>query len=227
MRLEAHADLIRQFQAELDHATTIVCADPSIPETTGVSEFEDWDGRQDDIIGATHNSLVAAAFACQATRVASIHYSNFSSNTFPFLNGGAAMPFPSGWHETVHGHGGDELRRIPMLWYMDMVIDLVNKLDAIPEGDGTVLDNTIVVWTTNLANLLHGQDNMPVVILSGDNGGVARGAHVDLTRARRTTADLWTTLFALMDVPRDAFGWNHGDAGGRAFNAGPIDALFA
>jgi hypothetical protein len=179
------------------------------------------------VIGAAHNSLVATAFACQAVRVASIHYSNFSSNTFPFLNGGTAMDFPGGWHEVVHGHGEDALRRIPMLWYHDMVVDLVQKLEAIPEGDGTVFDNTIVVFTTNLANLLHGQEDMPVILLSGEGGGLVRGEHVDLSRSRRSMADLWTTLSTAMGVPMDTFGWNEGDAGGRPFNSGPIAELLA
>ena len=225
-RLEVHANLIEQFQADIDRSVEIVCSDPVAPSTGGVDDFEDWSGTHDDVLGAAHNSLIASAFACQAVQVASINYSNFGYNTFPFLNGGTPMELTNGWHEVVHGHGTDDMRRIPMLWYHDMVVDLVDKLQSVPEGDGTVFDNTIVFFTTNLANMIHGYSNTPIIIVSGANTGLARGQHIELSE-RRSLADVWTTLSHVMGAPMDSFGWNVGDADGQPYNAGPIAELFA
>jgi hypothetical protein len=226
-QFEAHAQLVHDFQARLDRTTTIVCTDPSIPSTAGITDFDSWNGEHDDVIVPTQNALIATAFACRAVDVATINMAAYDENLFPFLNGGRPFPFSTNWHGAIHGDGGYEERLPPIRWHFEMMADLVARLDAIPEGDGTVLDNTIVLWTSSLSNQFHGHDDMPIIAVSGANSGLVKG-HLDLSRSRRTLADFYVTLMNLMDVPATEFGWNHGvSSDGRAFNNGPIAELMA
>jgi hypothetical protein len=228
-RLEMHADLIRDFQEELTRTVQIVCDDPQLTVPVGYpSAFEDGTGRNDDVIAATQNSLIATTLACQASRVVSLHYSNMQGNQFPFLNGGADMFSDPNWHGVTHHDGGtDDERFRVMNWYFELVADLLRKLEATPDGAGNLLDNTIVLFTTSLATSSHGTNNLPVFFFGGANTGLATGQMIDYQGAERTLGDLWVTCLNLMGLDATSFGWNTGDVNGRAFNNGPFTELFA
>jgi hypothetical protein len=52
-------------------------------------------------------------------------------------------------------------------WYANRFAELLDKLSAIPEGNGTMLDHTIVVWTNELATGSHAHTDMPIVVAGG------------------------------------------------------------
>ncbi|MBE7449909.1 MAG: hypothetical protein HS111_13715 [Kofleriaceae bacterium] len=51
--------------------------------------------------------------------------------------------------------------------YARYIADLADLLDGIPEGNGTMLDHTIIPWTSELAHGGHGHDGWPAVIIGG------------------------------------------------------------
>ena len=51
--------------------------------------------------------------------------------------------------------------------YARYVAELADKLDAIPEGNGTMLDHTIILWVSELAHGGHGHDGWLVVMVGG------------------------------------------------------------
>ena len=65
-------------------------------------------------------------------------------------------------------------------WYAEQFAYLVGKLKDVPEGDGTMLDNTVVLWINEQGNGdTHSRDNIPVV-LAGSGGGYFRtGRYLD------------------------------------------------
>ena len=76
---------------------------------------------------------------------------------------------------------------------MEQFAYLVQRMKEIPEGNGTLLDNTVFVWTNELGKgNSHTRDNMPCVI-AGRGGGVARTGRC-LKFDRRSHADLWTAI---------------------------------
>lgn len=229
VRLEQHADLIRSFQEELTQTVEIVCDNPELPRPPGwPSQFETGECRNDDVIVPTHNSLIATALGCSSTRVVSLHFSAMQGNRFPFLNGGRDMFVDPNWHGVVHHDGGtDEERYRAMGWYFDMLADLLAKLDAVPEGEGTLLDNTIVVFTSTLANSAHGTDNLPFLFFGGSRTGLATGQTIDYRNGtRRKLGDVWTTCLNLMGIPATSFGWTR-DVRGQPTHAGVLEELFA
>ena len=80
---------------------------------------------------------------------------------------------------------------------------LVGKLKSIPEGDGTVLDNSLLVFVHEHAEAnIHKASGM-IAILAGAKGRLATGRH---TRAFGTFGDLYLTLTdGVLDAGMGAF----------------------
>jgi hypothetical protein len=224
-RLDRHANHIRELETRLVMTTKIVCENPRLnaplPLPTGPYAFEQSEGRSDDAIAAAHVDLIATSLACQATRVAHLHMANKENNTFAFLNGGRDL-ITDNWHGIVHMEGGgDQDRLVPMRWYSKLFGDLLNRLAGTPEGPGTLLDNTVVLFISSLRTNLHGTNDLPIILAGNAAGRLRTGRHIRYTPAR-TTGDLFTTLLGVLGLPTTTpFGWNRGTApGGRPFYSG-------
>ena len=63
-------------------------------------------------------------------------------------------------------------------YYANCVAKLATALDAVPEGNGTMLDNTLVVWANELGRGDHNLNNVPVVLIGGAGGAIPRGGRV-------------------------------------------------
>jgi len=222
MRLQRHADQIRQFELGLDRTVRIVCTNPKLnPPKPLPANFEQGEGRSDDAIAAAQIELIATAFACQATRVAHLHFSNIQNNTFPWLGGGQDF-VTGGWHSVVHiDRGTDDQRLKTMQWYSQLLCDLVNRLAQTPDGQGSLLYNTVVMFISSLRQNYHGTTDLPILLAGNLGGKIKTGRLIRYTPAR-TTGDLFTTLLNVLDVPATSFGWNKGSGGGRPFITGPL-----
>lgn len=64
---------------------------------------------------------------------------------------------------------------------------VLDALDSVWDGDGTLLDNTLVVWMSELADSTHAKDRYPVVLAGGRNSGIELGRYVRY--APRSTVD--------------------------------------
>jgi hypothetical protein len=242
-RLERHADHIRQAESSIQTTVQIVCDNPTLSLASGLPDsLTSGDGRSDDLITAAHFELIATTFACQATPLAHLHFSNMQNNKFPFLNDGEDM-FESGetsnWHAAVHHDDGDsaeaqQRRLVAMRWYAQLLDDMVGRLEAVPEGDGTLMDNTLIVWISSLRYSSHETSNLPTLLVGDLNGQLQTGRFIDLKNhgTGGTLGDVWCSVAnaMLMDdlsngwdgAPLNAFGHNVGDKRGRAYNNGPI-----
>lgn len=238
-RLQLHSSLIDNFIRETNaNAASAGGSCSNISQEYPSGYKSNWDregsGRDDDVISRMHNSLMATAFGCGVTKVASLHYTNMQSNQFSFLNGGDDLIAETGsnWHGICHHESGsNELRVRVQTWYSEMLVDLLQKLDNTPDVSGSVLDNTIVVFTTSLGNRAHGTNDMPFIFFGGANTGLKTNQYIDLTSTeRRPINDVWTTVLQLMGQSDEAFGMTgvfqgSGQYEGHPFNNGPISEV--
>jgi hypothetical protein len=139
--------------------------------------------------------LTVAALACDLTRVVSIQI-----GTLPNELVGAP---PGDLHnDTIHAQeydpGAREIMRTYQIWQARYFKRLLDRLDAVPEGTGTMLDNTLVVWCGELANGAHSFQNWPVV-MAGGGAGWQRGRY--LYRPRTTPRPSGGYLNFLGDEP--------------------------
>jgi hypothetical protein len=61
------------------------------------------------------------------------------------------------------------------LWYARHFANLLAELDAVPEGDGTLLDHTLVVWLTALATPTHQHEDAFALVAGNTRGALATG----------------------------------------------------
>ena len=117
------------------------------------------------------------------------------------------------------GHGGSyngmtsqQLSTKIRQFHLEQTANLANKLQSIPEGDGTMLDNTVIVYLSDAAEGHHSRCwEWPMIVL-GDVGGrlKTRGRFLCYPRygenGHRTVANFYSTLLHTAGAPRDRFG---------------------
>jgi hypothetical protein len=201
LRIERHIEGIDAIAARLDNPTGLgaSCRAPAL--TGGLDPNSTDDFPQ---IGELQMQNLAMAFACDLTRVASIQWgASVSQQSFPWLG------FGDRHHDLSHegDSNADAVEKLTQIntWYAEQFAYLLRQLDAIPEGDGTLLDNTCIVWTNELGKgNSHTRDNMPCVI-AGSAGGALRTGRW-LQYETRSHADLWTTLAQVYGCEISTFG---------------------
>ena len=96
---------------------------------------------------------------------------------------------------------------------------LASKLDSTPEGDGTVLDNSCLMFLSNLwIGRTHNNSRLPLVLAGGLGGTLQTGRTLDYVNAsdpNRKVCSLYLSLMDRMGAPIEHFG----DA------TGPLDGL--
>ena len=105
----------------------------------------------------------------------------------------------------------DELYNIIRRYHMDLIAGLVRKLQAVPEGDGTMLDNTVIVYLSDGAEAHHSRCwEWPMLVIGNMGGKLKTGRYVDYPgyghKGHRTTANMYVTLLQLAGSQRTSFG---------------------
>jgi hypothetical protein len=116
--------------------------------------------------------------ACNLTRVAGLSIDPAGSGKMPWLMGELKIhdDIAHGWraNDPASGRNVSKVHR----WYAQQVADFIAMLKAIPEGNGTVYDNTIILWTNELGDpARHMNNNIPYV-LAGGGGTYKKGRYL-------------------------------------------------
>ena len=175
-RLDRHLTQVREFEQKLKQPA----AKGKFPVQEPPAGLELTNDRIPDISRAQIDLLVGA-LANDNARVATLQYTNSV--------GQARMTWlgiQDGHHSLSHDpdhakESHDKLVRINQ-WFAGEIAYLADRLAALPEADGkgTLLDNTLIVWTNELGKgNSHSQDNIPFLLLGG-GAGFRMGRALDL-----------------------------------------------
>ncbi|MBX3436440.1 MAG: DUF1552 domain-containing protein [Planctomycetaceae bacterium] len=121
--------------------------------------------------------IMVLAFQTDTTRVATFMMANAGSN-----RSYREIDVPDGHHDLSH-HGGnaeklDKIRRINRFHTMQLAY-LLEKLKSIPEGDGTLLDHSMILYGSGLGDgNRHNHDNLPILLAGRGGGTIDPGRHV-------------------------------------------------
>ena len=86
----------------------------------------------------------------------------------------------------------------------------LEKLRATPDGDGTLLDHTTILYGSGISNSTrHSGDNLPLLVMGGGAGTLKGGRHLTYS-GKPTMANLLVTLMDKMDVPVERVGGSTG-----------------
>lgn len=198
------ADLERRIRA-LPPVTTGQChalpdpgVDPAIGgDNAGTSSdmiATDTGYSNEDLRARLHADLIHMAFVCDLTRVATLQITVFQShmNVYP-VSSALGLPLRADLHEV--GHNGDARNRgqLPvstmLKWHIGHYAYLLGKLAATPEGSGSVLDNSTVVFVPEAGHgtqlndgrsdfATHSVENM-IMLVAGGSGRLKQGLHID------------------------------------------------
>ena len=142
-------------------------------------------------IAKIQTDLLVHALASRQTRVASYMLTKCQGlSRFPWLGYTYERH-----HEYTHGRvespAGQRIMRDICRWHVEEFAYLLAKLDSIPEGDGTLLDNTCALFIHEHAEANAHKNSGLAMIAAGRAGGLKTGLH---TRVTGTVGDLYLTL---------------------------------
>jgi len=138
--------------------------------------------------------IVALAFQTDKSRVATLVLCRDLSGLFyPFLN------VRSAHHSASHNDLSDDYERISR-YYVGNLAYLAGRLDAMPEGEGTVLDHTCLLYLSNMwSGERHDNTKLPVLTVGGLGGALQTGRVLDYTDAGDESRKLCSLHLSLMD----------------------------
>ena len=148
--------------------------------------------------------IIAIAFQTDKTRVATLLLArDLSALYYPFLE------VRDGHHAASHDNSSDGYERIAR-FHLSQLAYLATKLDGMPEGDGTVLDNSCLMFLSNMwIGRKHDNTRLPLVLAGGLGGTLQTGRTLDYLKAgddNRKLCSLYLSILDRMGVKLDHFG---------------------
>ena len=199
-RLDEYAENVREIERRLQIAIKASAVAPeNIEVPVGVPQtFDEHIKLQFD--------LLALAFEADITRVGSLLFArDLTGRTYP------ASDAPTrGFHGVSH-HGEApsailDLARINQ-YHVKMVAHLADRLAKKQEGDGTLLDHSLILFGSNMGNSnQHVHHDVPHVLVGGANGKLKGGRHLAYPSKTVPTGNLLLSVLDRFDIHQDSIG---------------------
>ena len=157
--------------------------------------------------------LIAVAYQADLTRVASyIMIGEGTNRTYNHIG------VPDSFHPLSH-HADyvDRLEKLVKIqrYHMERFADFVAKLAATPDGEGTLLDHSMLLYGSNMSNSnLHSNYPLPNILVGGGNGKMKLGGQHIVLPEKTPIANLHLTVLQKIGVERDKFGDSTGTISG-------------
>jgi len=148
--------------------------------------------------------IIALAFQTDKTRVATLLMCRDLSGLFyPFLDVRTAH------HPASHDDQSDAYERVSR-YYVSQLAHLATRLEAMPEGNGTVLDHSCLMFVSNMwSGSQHDSNKVPLLLAGGLSGTLETGRVLDYLKDgddNRKLCGLYLSILKRIGVQRDSFG---------------------
>jgi hypothetical protein len=210
-KVDQHYTLVRQIERRLDAPVAGECTVPDSPPFMNVNNEDNMDE-----LAVLQTDLLVSALACDQTRIATLQMSSGANNIrFTHLNS------TTDDHQLSHAGPSDtpslDERARRQTWYAERFAQLLAGLKAVPEGNGTLLDQTVVLWCNELGQgNTHSHNNAPFLLAGSCGGQFATGRYLQFGGVPHN--NLLLSLLHAMGVEDETFG----DA---EFATGPLTEL--
>src|SRR5437867_1101353 len=204
--VDQYTDEVREIERRIQLAAKASTAVPALGEPSGIPE------QFDDHI-QLHLDLTALAFQADITRVATLLGArDLTGRTYPFPKselfpeGGVSVSFHGGSH---HQDDPVQIKRYSQLnrYHVSTMAYLAKKLKDTPDGDGTLLDHSLIVYGTNMGNSnQHQHYDVCHVLVGGANGQLKGGRHLAYPRKTVTTGNLLLSILDMYGIHQDSQG---------------------
>ena len=162
-KLDIHRDLLGDLRAQVEGLMDVSCELPVLDPTLNY-----------EVEWANVRTMLTTAMACDLVRVATINFSTLGGGQIDINGGDMHTDYA---HQLATDPEAVRVMTDYSAYHAAQVAELLAALDAIPEGDGSMLDNTLVLWTSELADGVHGFDRMPVCLFGGQTWNMGRYIH--------------------------------------------------
>lgn len=219
-KLEEYLESIRSIEKRIDNEEQIKAFEQQVaPEikkelvalNLRIEEFNELHVGV-DITEKTRQMLdiMALAFWSDASRVSTFMFGNSVSNrNFSFLEG------VRGSHHQIshHQNSADQLEQYMKInqWHVAQYAYLLERLKSFPEGDGTLLDQSMIMFCSGLRDgNSHSPYNLPVLV--GGKGGGALKTGQNLQFKKETPlSNLYLSMARVLDMPLECFADSTGE----------------
>lgn len=200
-RLDAYLDSVREIERRVrnnEKRDLSVYELPEIP--VGIPDFDEQIKLQFD--------MIALAFQANMTRVVSFMMAaEVSNQAYPHIN------IPDAFHPLSH-HNNSEASLVKLsqlqTWHSQMMADFMGKLAELPDGENSVLDNSIFLYGSNMSNSnAHDHYPLPTLVLGRGAGAIKGNQHLKFDN-QEPIANLQLTLLQRAGIPIE----QHGDSTG-------------
>jgi hypothetical protein len=223
-KLALHAASVQQMiaSAEASDSSGSVSTAPSLPQalqcqklSAGINRNYDSRGQDDyEPMVDAYIDLIAAGISCRKSNVFTLQLGK-SAESWKHKTVGQGIPRVNGFdshamtHQESYYPDKDNISNQELYdltrqraqavstWFAGKVANLARKLAAIPEGTGTVLDNTLIVWASEFGSNEakdHGVGDLGFLLVGGKNLGFATGKYTDLGGNKRANSVLLSTI---------------------------------
>lgn len=172
-RMELHRDLIRDLENRITYLDGLTCGEPTLPTIPDRNTDEaGWFME----LSRAYAQVIGAGFACGTTRVA-----NVLTRKTPFAISGGSGDYH---HDYAHQLNMEvpeiiQVVRNTEIGHADQIVAMADILDQIDDVDGnSVLDNTCILWVSELAAGWHSHSPWPVVMLGGAANKFRMGRYI-------------------------------------------------
>ncbi len=200
-KVDEYLAAVREMEQRIEHAEKF--ASEVLPDTdrptgipTGPNSFEKHIRLMYD--------LQALAFQTDATRISTLMVAYDGSNR-PYNDIGVS----EGHHNlSHHGENPEKIEKIVKInhFHATQFAYFLEKLKSIPEGDGTLLDNCMIVYGSGIGDgNRHNHDNLPVLLAGRGGGTIQSGRHVQF-QGETPMTNLYVSMLERMGVSVDRIG---------------------
>jgi hypothetical protein len=154
------------------------------------------------------NEMSRLAFQTDSTRVITLFLGGVRTPGVKLENGRAI----GGYHNLSH-HGKDELKLKQLeeieTVQMELFGELLRNLEDVKETDGSLLDNTMVLYGCHMGDAnIHNNNNLPIILAGG---GFNHGQHLAFNQHNnRPMCDIFVSMLQKMGIKADRFGTSKG-----------------
>ena len=198
VRIEQYLEDVREIERRLQIAAKAQTDAPSIAMPYGVPEsFDEHIKLQFD--------LLALAFQADISRVSTMLYArDLTGRVYP--ESGTDISFHGGSH---HAEDPGRIAQYARLnqYHVKTLAYFIEKLQSIPEGDGTLLDHSLVLYGSNMGNSnQHLHYDVPHVLIGGASGQLKGDRHLAFPSRTVPTGNLLLSVLDMYGLHDDHFG---------------------
>jgi hypothetical protein len=201
-RVSEYLDDIREIERRIQKAEQQSASQLDVPEApVGIPElFEDHIKLLFD--------LQTLAYRAEITRIATLMYAKDTSGaTYP--NSGVRDGFHGASH---HSNARAKMDSFALInrYHVQMLAYFLEKLKATPDGDGNLLDHSVVLYGSSMSNgNQHDHDPLPIIVAGGASGQLKGSQHI-VSPPHTPMSNLLLTLLNKMGVQQESFGDSKG-----------------